>query len=191
MDNIEVLFFWNYFCSLCKMLEDTMQFIDHSNSNNIKTNSYEFQKIIMLASMEFENISKQLCLLVNNKYKVDDYNIKDITRIITNNYPEIKTIKIKSDFYELTPLSNWKLDLNGWGKEQVYGIDWWKKYNKIKHNAFRNYKEATLKNAMNALASLMVLEIVFVKASTGNNKIMNDKPCSYFINPYQSDILCV
>lgn len=189
MNKSEVIFFWNYFCSLCEMLKNTMQYVDHSNKKNSNTNSYEFQKIIMLTSMEFENISKLLCTQISPTYDVDVFNIIDITRIVEKNYSEIHNICIKTDFLELYPLVNWKLELNQKGKEQVIGLDWWKKYNKIKHNAFKNYKDATLENAINALASLMVLEIVLVKKVTGSNSIMNDKPCPYFINPYQSSYL--
>ena len=58
---------WYYFCSLAEQLQRTTQYVDHSvndESEIINGNvfSYEFVKILMLASSEFEVIGKLLCL---------------------------------------------------------------------------------------------------------------------------------
>lgn len=191
MDNNEVLFFWKYFCSLCKMLENTTQYVDHMNVENKNVNSYEFQKIIMLASIEFESIAKQLCLIVNPKLNVysKGFNILQITKKINMYYPELKKTTIGRGFDILSPLKNWKVSKKDDGNEYCSGLDWWSSYTDIKHNSYINYKQSTLENAINAMASLMILEIYYVKHKTGNNKIMNDNPCPYFINPFQSEIL--
>lgn len=191
MNNQEVLFRWNYFCSLCDMLKNTTQFVDHSNPNNKMVNSFEFQKIIMLASMEFENIGKKLCVIANPKLNIDSssFNIIKITKNILENYNELNKTTIRNDYEVFSPLVDWKIELNNDNKEVCTGIEWWSAYNHIKHNAFDYYKEATLKNAVDSLASLMILEINYVRIITGNSHLMNDKPCSYFVNPYQGNII--
>ena len=63
-------------------------------------------------------------------------------------------------------------------------------YNEIKHQSYESVSNANLSNAINALASLMILEIYYNRILTGNSQIMTNKPCSYFLNPYQNDILC-
>lgn len=193
MDNNEVLFFWNYFCSLCRMLENTTQYVDHTNEDNKNVNSYEFQKIITLASIEFESIAKQLCLIANPNLKVDSsrFNIIQITKNINKYYPELKKTTIRRCFNILNPLQSWEVLKKEDGNEYCSGIEWWSSYTGIKHNAYINYKQSTLENAINAMASLMVLEIHFVKVKTGSNKIMNDNPCPYFINPFQSEAILI
>ena len=189
--NQKELFCWNYFCTLCDMLKNTMQYLDHSDPYNLKCNSYEFQKIIMLSSMEFENIAKQLCLLTNPTLNLKKMNIISITKEILTNYPNMNKTTIMNDYNVYSPLKNWQIKKDSSGNEYVSGLDWWDSYNNIKHNSYDNYKESNLKNAINSLASLMILEINYIKITTGKNNIMNDKPCSYFINPFQDSILLV
>ena len=157
----------------------------------MKVNSYEFQKIIMLSSMEFENIAKQLCILKRPSLNLKKIDIKKITKIILEEYPELKNYTIMNDYDVFSPLKEWKISKNSEGKEFTSGLEWWDSYNNIKHNAFENYLESNLQNAINSLASLMILEINYIKIITGSNKIMNDKPCSYFANPFQSEVIVI
>lgn len=57
----------------------------------------------------------------------------------------------------LQPFSNWSAVPN------YKSPDWWSPYNKVKHDRLLNYKEANLKNVLNALAALYTLEQYFVK----------------------------
>ena len=58
---------------------------------------------------------------------------------------------------ELQPFSNWK------STPDFKSPDWWSPYNKVKHSRIENYKNANLKNIINALAGLYILENYFVK----------------------------
>lgn len=58
---------------------------------------------------------------------------------------------------KLQPFKNWK-------PSQLYSApDWWTPYNRVKHERLENFKEANLKNVMNALAGLYTLESYLVK----------------------------
>ena len=46
-NNKRALFCWNYFCTLCDMLKNTMQFLDHSNDVKVNIKMLEKLKIKM------------------------------------------------------------------------------------------------------------------------------------------------
>ena len=99
----EVKLYWNYFCSLCKRLDKTKQYVDHSSENNelknASVNSFEFQQIILLASMEFENISKAICLNIDSNFNLQNANIRKISETILHKYPSIVQILLERYAY--------------------------------------------------------------------------------------------
>ena len=160
----EVKHYWNYFCSLCKRLDNTRQFVDHSSNNNelknASVNSFEFQQIILLSAMEFENVSKAICLSIDSNFNIQNANIRKITETILQKYPRIGETEITSDYQTLRPLENWKVVTDpADGKKRVEGVSWWDDYSNIKHQTFWKFNLATLNNAVSALAALMVMEL--------------------------------
>lgn len=119
----EVKHYWNYFCSLCKRLDKTKQYVDHSSENNelknATVNSFEFQQIILLASMEFENISKAICLNIDSNFNLQNANIRKISETILHKYPSIGQTTIRTDYQVLQPLKNWKIATDENGKKYV------------------------------------------------------------------------
>ena len=185
---LKALFSWNYFCSLCDMLENTMNYIDHSDKKNMKVYSFELKKIILLTAIEFENVGKCLCKEINPNTNVERYTIIDITENIITTYPKMKSISINNDYMSFIPLKGWGIDISN---RKLKGLKWWPKYNEIKHQSYESIKEANLSNAINALASLMILDIYYIKKLTNSNNIMTNKPCPYFLNQYKNDLLSV
>ncbi len=47
-----------------------------------------------------------------------------------------------------------------------------------------------MNNAVNSLASLMVIELYMMREFTGSVNLSLEKPCDYFRSPYASDFLC-
>ena len=178
--------YWNYFCSLCSKLEKTKQYIDHSNSNHMSVYSFEFQQIIILAAVEFENISKQLCLTIDSTFDTKSDIIK-ITEKITSKYPKITETEIMTDYEILKPLKGWRISNNSNNNKSLNGLKWWEAYNKIKHKGFKNFNLATLENAINATASLLVLELYLMYNHIG--QLFQEKSCEYFTTKYQSEYL--
>lgn len=41
--------------------------------------------------------------------------------------------------------------------------DWWSAYNNLKHNRFQHYHEGTLRNLLNALSGLYIVEMLYAK----------------------------
>lgn len=146
--------------------------------------SWEFQQIIYLAAIEFENIAKQLCLIKNPAFNDNKANIIKITKEIKSQYPKIKATEIVSDYQILKPLNGWQVGNNG-KVEFIKGLSWWKAYNELKHQSYNHSTKATLKNAVNAVASLMVLELYLAKEVVDTTEL----ECPYFKHKYVSHFL--
>lgn len=79
------------------------------------------------------------------------------TPTILQNWSTIRNQKVKLKDVELQPFLNWEQEPN------YKSPDWWTPYNMVKHERIKNYKKANLKNVINALAGLYVLENYLVK----------------------------
>ena len=195
MTEKEVLHYWNYYCSLCKRLENTKQFVDHQVKDdellNGNVNSFEFQQIILLTAMEFENVSKAICLHIDSSFNLAYANILKITETILSTYPKIVETIVQTDYQQLQPLKDWEIAIHPTtNKKNVEGLSWWDDYSNIKHQSFWKFELANLSNAINALASLLVLELYLMKIELNSIELSTNKMCTYFDNPYSSQILC-
>lgn len=183
-------FYWEYFRLLCKKFDNTREYIDHSLNENGqlkygKVCSWEFQQILILTAVEFENMTKQLCKLIDNEnFDEEKANIKDITKIILSKYPKIVKTRIYTYYNTIYPLSNWKLAINAQSDTYVAGLKWWKSYTDLKHRTFEEFNNASLENCINALASLMVIELYLMKEINHSTLLSFDRKCEYFSETY-------
>ena len=185
MEQIEIIQHWNYFCSLAERLDDTKHYIDHGLQEydgirelvHGKVYSDIFKQIIVLAASEFEIMSKALCGAKGVKTK----RIGDISETILGIFPKIIDFEVSTPFWINTPLHDWKTTRIDNGKNvKVEGLDWWFAYNSIKHDEKESIKNATLENAVLALASLYIIEIYLMKELFGNMSIIYTYPTVYF-----------
>lgn len=185
MEQIEFIQHWNYFCSLAERLDDTKHYIDHGLQEHDgirelvhgKVYSDIFKQIIVLAASEFEIMSKALCSAKGVKTK----RIGDISETILGVFPKIIDFEVSTPFWINTPLHDWKTTRIDNGKNvKVEGLDWWFAYNSIKHDEKESIKNATLENAVLALASLYIIEIYLMKELFGNMSIIYTYPTVYF-----------
>lgn len=178
---------WNYFRSLTKQFQQTELFVDHSMDSkgdmiNGSTFSNEFAKLLLLSASEFEVIAKTLC---NESGKIisDKANIIEISKTILMLYPKIINTEIQTPYKIITPLSQWALDKNN--PSNVIGIPWWTDYNKIKHDRLKHFPKANLINCINALASLMIMELYLSQKVLGNLDAVSNLDCEYFGSKYE------
>lgn len=123
-------------------------------SGNSMTFSNEFIKQYQAICSEVDVILKSICKELNNP---SANNMKSgYTPTILNQWSAIPTQRVKFKDIELQPFANWK-------QEPYQSPDWWAPYNDVKHERVDNYRSANLKNVVNALAGLYVLEKYFVK----------------------------
>lgn len=167
---------WYYFCSLADQLQRTTQFVDHIVDENKKiingdTFSYEFVKILLLASAEFEAIAKQI---LGEDSSGD--NIVELSRKLLTDFPSIGTIEIITPYMRFMPLCDWEME-----SDKVKGIDWWADHNHIKHNRYDYFILGTLRNCIYAMGSLMVLEILLDRITAN---VIDGIDCPYFTNAY-------
>ena len=158
---------WEYYLVLEKDLLKTEPYVSFElgdnylyNSNSVEnpenslTFSNEYIKQYQAICSEVDVILKSICK------ELEDASSRDMpgyTNTILTNWNSIKAQKVKMKTIELQPLLNWE-------KEPSYKApDWWQPYNRVKHERLLNYREANLKNVVNALAGLYVLENYFVK----------------------------
>ena len=188
IDAREAQYHWDYFCSLCKRLDNTRQYVDHSSRDNElvngNVNSFEFEQIIVLTAIEFENVGKIICSETDENFNRETANIISISQTILEKYNHITEVKIMTDYQLLIPLKDWCIKTNETtGRNYTDGIPWWRKYTGIKHDGYNKFSDATLKIAVDAMSSLMVLELYLSKIVLGNTQ----KECPYFYHEYKAN----
>lgn len=156
---------WRYFHTLEKDFLETERYItfdlgdnnlykdeDVTDYGNSKCFSTEFVKQYLSICSEIDVILKSMCKEINSGFTGDKIN--HYTPVILNWKPMIVEQEVLMKDIKLKPFSNWNAEQSP---------DWWRPYNKVKHERLSNYKEANLKNVVNALAGLYVLERYFAK----------------------------
>ncbi len=129
--------------------------ISHENYGNSTTFSNEFVKQYQAICSEIDVILKSICAELGNPSANDMQN--GYTPTVLQAWASIVNQKVKFKEVELQPFFNWKQ------APDYKSPDWWKPYNKVKHERVDNYRKANLKNVVNALAGLYILENYLVK----------------------------
>ena len=144
--------YWSMYRNLEEKVISIQKYIEFSEKN---FNTYSDELLILLTI---------ICSEVNTIYKLIDSKsnkITDFRRFVMNEKNNFKDIVneevhlIKYNNIIFKPFEAWKTD--------SYVLDWWNAYNKGKHerNELLNYEKANLKNVLNALAGLFLLEIYY------------------------------
>ena len=127
---------------------------DVLNPQNSRCYSIEFIKQYQAICSEVDVLMKSIC----KEFERSAENMGEYTKIILEKWPNIKNqVIIVDDSIELIPFLNWKAG------EEYRSPDWWSPYNKVKHARLDNIPSANLKNVINALGGLDILENYFVK----------------------------
>jgi hypothetical protein len=144
---------WNYFLALENDLDAVSRYIEFSQ-DNFKTYSIELAHLLFAASSEVDVIAKSLCELLNPT--TNPHNINEYRLILTEEIPNLASeqVFVKRYGLTLTPWKNWQGSTNPL---------WWRSYNKVKHERNQYFPEATLKNALNAVAGLLVITFYYYK----------------------------
>lgn len=159
---------WEYYLVLEKDFLQTEHYISfdlgddylynetpHTDYRNSRAFSNEFVKQYQAICSEVDVILKSICAELGNPSANDMQN--GYTPTVLQSWANIVNQKVKFKEVELQPFSNWKQ------APDYKSPDWWKPYNKVKHERVDNYRKANLKNVVNALAGLYILENYLVK----------------------------
>ncbi len=149
-----VLSYWNYFLAIESDLEHLSRYIEF-HPDNFKCFSIEIARILLASSAEVEVVCKQICRVINPLSKANK--IKDYQEEIISEYSKIHTAPAFMPRYnlELKPFGAWKPPGDT--------LSWWTGYNKIKHHRDSAYDKANLKNAIDSVAGLFVINSFFYK----------------------------
>ena len=122
------------------------------DESNFKVYSIELSRLLLTACSEVDVVMKELCKLIDPNSKAE--NINGYKRVIKEKLLYIVNGGVNCPLYGLTlfPWSKWKGEGNP---------EWWVSYNKVKHERNNNYRRANLKNVLNAVAGLFVVNIQY------------------------------
>lgn len=173
MTAIELDNIWNYFLTLEADLENTSRYVEPTQKD---VYSFEFQKIIILTCCEVETAFKYLCNIINDHNNAD--NILKYREIILSKFPKIQTaeVYIGRANQRVVPFCDWS----------IQSPEWWRAYQKIKHDRGKAFSNATYWNAAQALAGLYIL-IFYLSAASGNQ--FYDTQSSYIYSYYSHQYL--
>jgi hypothetical protein len=143
---------WYFFLALESDLDATARYVEPTEENDT-TYSIEFTRILMSAAAEVEVVAKQL-LVSKRPLLPRKSNIEHLRKRFRKHYPKLPSMEVfvPRGSQMLRPWAAW----TGSAKKNP---DWWSAYNKVKHARHAAFQEATLANALNAVAALLCLQL--------------------------------
>lgn len=158
---------WSYYLVLERDFLDTERYISFDLGDNYTYNqqvvtdfansnvfSNEFIKQYQTICSEIDVILKSICKELGNS---DSNCMPAYTEIILKKWNMLPNQKVRMNAIKLQPFQNWK------SKPNYNSPDWWIPYNNVKHERLANFRSANLKNVVNALAGLYILELYLIK----------------------------
>lgn len=137
--------YWNYYLMLENRVIELEPFIAFDKSN-YQTYSLKIMDLLISVCCEVES----LCKLISKK----SGNINSYLDFLNNDqfYSSVKNDLVF--FKKIDTLKPFKCNSND-------QLEWWNSHNGLKHNRINEFQTATLKNLINALAGLYLLEIYY------------------------------
>jgi hypothetical protein len=142
--------YWQYFLKLESDFHTATRYIECSKINDT-TCSIAFAQQLICISTECEAVLKKICKIIDPKNQA--VNMGHYKRTILHKFPEIHKAPVRLDRFHRTvhPFAEWD---NSGGR-----LEWWNAYQDIKHHRESNIEKANLKNTLNALCALLILDL--------------------------------
>jgi hypothetical protein len=176
------LLHWNYFLAIENDLEKVSRYIEFTQ-DNFSVYSIELVHLLLTSASEVDVVAKEICqlLVINSRAgKINQYRTT-----IRNHLPAFVQEEVFVPRYNLVlhPWDNWNNNLN-------QNPIWWKCYNNVKHQRQDHYKDANLKNVLNAVAGLLISVFYFyrLKFISEQKPIANNKDVNRILQP-ESDFM--
>ncbi|MDR2025587.1 MAG: hypothetical protein LBQ71_20615 [Hungatella sp.] len=149
-----LMLYWAQYINLEKEFRNTLHYIS-LDPKNYDTFSPSFLKLILSIGSEIDIVSKVLAARIDAEFNGE--NITSYCKSITKHLPHFSKVMVKT--------LNEKIKLEPWRSwDNNNSPDWWKYYNKIKHNrtgisreGVSYYHYANLKNVLLSLSGLYQL----------------------------------
>ena len=147
--------YWNYYLTLESKVLDASNYV-YIHEDNFKSYSNEFASLQYSIGAELDSFFKVYC----GYHNTDETNIADYANcILGGRYNDIVNQVIELRMYEvvLQPYKGW--DAN----HARQSLPWWLAYDNVKHSRYSNMKDANLKNVLNMIGGLFILEMKYLK----------------------------
>lgn len=165
IDKESIAHYWNYAELLNEQLGKTASYVE-PDEQNYDTYSVTYTNILLSSCSEIEVIAKLICQKVdsNADYLSSEVPNKNGTKMVRNRvdmevlsstllkrFPHIHQARaeILNKHKMIYPFECWK--------DKSCELPWWKAYNMVKHYRHQNFSDATLENALNSVAALIIL----------------------------------
>jgi hypothetical protein len=169
------LIHWNYFLALETDLVKVARYIEFAEPN-FSTYSVELAHLLLAAGSEIDVVLKEICIHFDT----------GTTATTINGYRTVISERIPGFIDETVHVFRFKLTLHPWSDwKSRGGPHWWQSYNKVKHERSKYFCEANLKNALNAMAALLVAVHYFYKLTWRGRPSdpLDDKQVSLILKP--------
>ncbi|KAB2891395.1 MAG: hypothetical protein F9K32_04530 [Desulfobulbaceae bacterium] len=142
---------WNYFFCIEDDVTKLSRWIEFAEDNET-VYSIELARLLMTASAEADVVAKDLCKIIKPGTRAS--RINEYRPVLLEKYPDLHGAEVAIPRFGkiLHPWSNWR--------DAVDPPLWWTANNKIKHHRKDHFKEANLKNVLNAVAGLLILLVL-------------------------------
>ena len=152
--------YWKHYIALEGEFLKTSKYVEISR-DNFKTYSIEYYRQYQSICSEVDVVLKLFCKIINGEQRANKIN--QYAKIILNNRTDFKNIEVKD-------IINCQINLKPWETWNIVGKKvknpkWWQYYNRVKHertsvgkDGEMFFKKANLKNVINSLAALYILE---------------------------------
>jgi hypothetical protein len=157
---------WDYYVALESDIHAVARYIEFDESN-FDTHSIELAHLLLAASSEVDVVLREMCKIIDSEAKAG--NIDGYKKVVKEHLPGMIDQNVVCPLYGLT-LSPW---LN-WGSNR--NPIWWQSYNKVKHERNIHFNRANLKNVLNSIAGLFVVNIYY------NNLVFRSENKDYFFD---------
>jgi hypothetical protein len=146
---------WNYFLCIEEDISKLSRWIEPSESN-FDCYSLEIARLLMTTSAEVDVLARLICKKINHKSKAKG--ILQYQKELVSEFPNIYRAKVVVPRFglELTPWHNWLT-------VETPPI-WWQANNRVKHQRSEYFNQATLKNLLNSVAALLLLQILYYQS---------------------------
>ncbi len=143
---------WQYYLSVEDDFLNTRRYVEII-PDNFTTYSIEYTRLLLSIGSETDVLCKLLCSQIDPT--AQPKKILDYKGIILGKYPRLTKLQI-----HMTPLQLSYIPWAGWENASP---SWWRDYNTVKHSRHQNYQKANLRNVLESLSGLLVLNLYFHK----------------------------
>lgn len=166
---------WYYFVALVEDLEKSSRFVE-IHEDNFAVYSTEYSQLVLAACSEIDVVAKLISMQGDSDRRVT--NIGEYRAALVPKYPCLPSIEVTMPRYDIT-FAPW----NAWSRGEI--PEWWKCYNRVKHQRDRHYRDANLRNAIYSIGGLAVM-VAYLYHKELSNNAFNPVPRFIFILPKYS-----